>query len=170
MLPGSPGLPLAVHWDAKQVSESSDPPGARSGSRCRTPWSRGCCRCWIPGTPPQGPSQILCLSMMACGPAWTGAQLCLLPTKTGKKAFSTNTRNVWASLKYMKFCWWITSGLPHHLHPREYKFSPLNMCACTPLPSPSKNVGVRRGLKDHLAPTPCHGQRHLPYDCVWTER
>lgn len=61
----------------------TDLPAARSGPEYHTPWSRGCCQCRIPGTPPQGPLQILFLSMMVCGLACTGALLCLLPTKTG---------------------------------------------------------------------------------------
>lgn len=61
----------------------TDPPVAHSGSEHHTPWSRGCCQRGIPGMPPRGLSQILCLSMTVCGLACTGALLCSLPTKQG---------------------------------------------------------------------------------------
>lgn len=72
----------------------TDLPVARSGPEYRTPWNRGCCQCRIPGMHPQGPLQILCLSMMVCGLACTGALLCLLPTKTGNINFNTDPLNL----------------------------------------------------------------------------
>lgn len=80
----------------------TDLPVAHSGPEYHTPSSRGCCRCRIPGTPPQGLLQILCLSRTVCGLACTGALLCLLPTKTGNRDFNTDTLNLRAPQECVK--------------------------------------------------------------------